>query len=244
MFYNAHAYVAGKIFGSDDKLLLTGSFLPDIAVLKIIDWDKSGMHGREAAKRFKDYIEKHHSDYLSLAKGVIAHNILDDFSHFDYNGGKGYAYINNKELVKKTSQYYGDDGKLGLRKAHNFIESAVDILLLQKQSDIYTKIVDATEKVDKNALAKVVGEFFGIDESKTEQTLTEYFALINSHDLCNKNNWIFLWQKLNKLMGLRNLEDKQILDLLDTGIASVTPTFTQFMDFALTEGTKRKDAYV
>ena len=135
MFYNTHAYLASKLYRSGEALLLIGSILPDIAITKIITWDK-GLHGKENFESFFKLIEKKYPEYEFLKKGILAHNIIDDFTHKDYPGGTGYAFQNNKELIKLLIEYYEITRKRAKVLAHNYIESAVDIYLLKDHPEI------------------------------------------------------------------------------------------------------------
>lgn len=97
MFHHTHSYLASKLYKSQDPFLLLGSILPDIAVTKIIKWT-GGLHGKRSVNKFTKFINKN-PGYDWLLKGVIAHNVIDDFTHKNYKGETGYAFQNNQELV-------------------------------------------------------------------------------------------------------------------------------------------------
>ena len=177
MFYNAHAYVASKLHKLEDSLLLIGSILPDIAITKIIDWD-NGLHGKENAKNFIKFIQEEKPNYLFLGKGVYTHCILDDVSHLKYRGGVGYAYQNNEEISELVGQYYNEDKETAKRKAHNYIESCVDILLLKDHPEMQSLVEQALERTDLNELSVLLSSYFKIDEEKFKQAISQYFNLI------------------------------------------------------------------
>ncbi len=237
MFYNAHAYVASKLHKSEDNLLLIGSILPDIAIMKIIDWD-NGLHGKENTRNFIKFIQEENPNYLFLGKGVYTHCILDDVSHLKYHSGVGYAYQNNEELSELVGEYYNEDKEMAKRKAHNYIESGVDILLLKENPEIQGLVEQAFEKVDLDELSVLLSLYFKIDKEKFKQTISQYFNLITKNDLRNKDNWIFFWEDLNKIMGLKKIEETKIKTLLDKSIDLTKDTYKDFLHYSITEGLK------
>ena len=235
MFYNAHAYVASKLYKSEDSLLLIGSILPDIAVMKIIDWG-NGLHGKENAKKFIEFLQEEFPNYIFLGKGVYAHSVLDDISHLGYRGGVGYTYQNNKELVELIGQYYNEDEDMAKRKAHNYIESGVDILLLKEHPGMQSLVEQALESLDLNELSALLGAYFKIDKKQFEKAISQYFNVLTKNDLRKESNWIFFWKDLNKIMGLKDIEDTKIKILLDKSIDITKDTYKDFLQYSITEG--------
>lgn len=244
MFYNAHVFIAEKLYSSNDPLLITGSILPDIAITKIFDWNKTGLHGKENVKNFYNFILKNFPEFEKLALGVLAHNILDDFSHNNYSKNIGYAYQNNQQLINKVSRYYESDKELTERKAHNFIETGVDILMLKDFPNIQNDLEKSLAAIDSNQLCKLFEKYFDIKKTKALESIKEYYSLITEKDLSIKTNWIFLWKKLNRMMGLKNITDQEILDLIDTGIETIRDTYKDFISYSITTGRRSKNTYV
>lgn len=237
MFYNAHAYVASRLHASEDSLLLIGSILPDIAIMKIIDWG-NGLHGKENAKNFIKFIQVKNPNYLFLGKGVYTHSILDDISHLKYRDGIGYAYQNNKELSKLVGQYYNEDEEMAKRKAHNYMESGVDILLLKEHPEIQGSVEKALERINLSELSALLSLYFKIDKEKFKQAISQYFDILIKFDLRNKDNWIFFWKDLNKIMELKNIEDTKIKTLLDKSTDLTKDTYRDFLQYSISEGLK------
>lgn len=124
------------------------------------------------------------------------------------------------------------------KKAHNYIESGVDILLLSKYPKIEIEVKEAIGKIDIQELSTLLSSYFGIDEDKFKQALFEYFGLVTKYNLGNKNNWILFWKDLNKIMGLKVIEDMQIEELIDKSISIVKNTYRDFLVYSLKEGLK------
>ncbi len=238
MLHNTHAYLASKLYKSEDALLLTGSILPDIAVTKIITWDK-GLHGKENFESFFKFVEKNYPDFLNLNKGILAHNIVDDFTHKDYFGGIGYAYQNNKELSKLVSKYYGLDEKRAEGIAHNYIESGVDILLLREHPDIQKQIREAVGRINKKDLADLLSDYFKGDKSKFFAALLQFLDLFTKYDFAKGDNWILFWGDLEKLLSLRDIGVQHRKVLLNKSVNIVKNTHKDFINYSIKEGLKK-----
>lgn len=235
MFYNVHAYVASKLYNSKDKLLLVGSMLPDIAITKIISWDE-GLHKKENAKKFIQFIETFYPNYLFLGKGIYAHCVLDDFTHINYRGKIGYAFQNNEGLSELAGQYYNENKEKANGKAHNYIESAVDILLMKEHPEIQNLVRLAIKTINLSELSVLLSSYFQIDEGKFKQAIPQYFDLVTRYDLSDKNNWIFFWKDLNRMLKFKNIEDIEIKNLLDKSIDLTKNTYKDFLQYSISEG--------
>ena len=237
MFYYAHAFVASKLYGSNSKWFLMGSILPDIAITKIIGWD-NGLHGRGNSEKFRKFVEKASPSLVELCKGIITHSILDDFTHKHYNGNVGYAYQNNKELSKIVAKYYELDSEVAEQIAHNYIESAVDFLLLQKYPKVEIKVKNVIKTVDINLIADLLGAYFVIDKTKFRISLLEYFKLMSKYDLKLLGDWVLFWEDLEFSLSLKKIDRSKKRELLSLSINLVTDTYEDFINFSIRRGLK------
>jgi len=235
MFYNTHAHIATKLFNSNNNLLIIGSILPDIAITKIFDWDH-GLHGKDKGYELIDYIKKEDRSFEFLGKGVLAHSIVDDFAHHDYRGGKGFAYQNNQKLASLCKEYYEVDDLMALKKAHNYIESAVDICLLQDYSNMQNEVSKALKKTDFKKLSVFLGKYLKLDSQKFYQASELYFNMVTKNDLNKRAGWVLFWQDLNKMMSLKAIENAQIETLINEGLSIVKDTYKDFLDYSVSEG--------
>lgn len=237
MFHHTHAYLASKIYQSESNLLLVGSIIPDLAVMGIIKW-QGGLHGSDEVAGFHQFIQKY-PDYIDLFKGIKAHNIVDDFTHIDYKDKTGYAFQNNTELTKLIREFYelGEESAVG--KAHNFIESAVDILFLKENSVVQDKLREAINSIDKNKLSELLHEYFGIEKDKLLNSITEFFNLFTKYDFAKEENWVIFWTDLEKLLSLKNIGDQKRRELINKSIDIVKNTYGDFLKYAEVEGMRK-----
>lgn len=235
MFHNTHSYIAAKLYNSESDLLLVGSILPDLAVTKVIPWE-GGLHGKESVEKFYEYI-KDKSEYMDLYKGIVAHNILYDFTHLDY-GETGYAFQNNQELARLIGEYYGLEEKRAISKAHNFIESGVDIMLLQDYPSVQEKLKKAISNTDIKKLADLLAEYFNSDKEEFFNMLSKFFSLFTKYDFSKKENWSIFWIDLEKLMLLKNIGEQKRIELLNESLITVGETYKDFLEYSIRRGLK------
>lgn len=238
MFQHAHVYIAKKLYKSDNPLLLVGSFIPDIAVTKIIPWE-GGLHGEESVRKLYDFTRNTDEAYLNLYYGVLAHNILDDFAHSKYQKNTGYAFQNNKKLMTLVGKYYELKEERSKGIAHNFIESAVDIMLLKDRPQIQGEIQRAIFAIDKNSLSSFLGSYFDIKSGEFLDTLNLFFNLFTRYDFTKNNSWVLLWRDLEKLLMLKDIDEQKRTEIMETSVQVVIHTYKDFLDYSLREGLKR-----
>ncbi len=235
MFHHAHAYIATKLYNDEVPLLQFGSILPDLAVTKIVAWDE-GLHGKELDESFRQFISNKYPDYIMLANGVHAHNILDDFTHLDYKGKIGYAFQNNKELTEMVARFYELEGERATGKAHNFIESGADILLLKEMPQVQTKLRLAINQIDKEKIAQILSEFFRKDKAKLLEALNVYIDIFTKYNFSDQVEWVPFWQDLEKLMKLKNIGDGKRTQLINKGLEITKHTYSEFLDYTIRAG--------
>lgn len=237
MFHNVHTYVTLNLYQSDESLLILGSILPDLAVTGIIKWE-GGLHGKESVANFSQFIRQY-PEYTNLYQGVLSHNIVDDFTHQNYHGEPGFAYQNNKELVQLVKKFYGLNDKEAEGKAHNYIESGVDILLLKEYPKVQEQLRKVVNQVDKQKLAKLLGSYFDIDEEKFLKALDEFFTLFTKYDFSLEDDWVLFWRELEELLSLKDIGTEKRKILLTKSIQTVENTYQDFLQYAISAGLKQ-----
>lgn len=237
MFHHTHVYVATKLYQSKDPLLILGSFLPDLAVMGIIKWD-GGLHGAKSTASFSKFIQKYPSS-TSLYKGVLAHNILDDYTHTNYHGVPGYAFQNNDKLVNQIKKYYDLDKDRAKGIAHNYIESAVDIMLLKDHSEVQGLIKKIVKTKTRDEIINLCSSYFKIDKNEFSKALLEFYTLFTKYDFAKKNSWLLFWKDLEELLSLKDIgvENREVL--LNKALNIVENTYNDFLNFSIQNGLKK-----
>ncbi len=216
---------------------MLGSILPDIAVTGVIGWE-DGLHGKKNFIDFVKFVRREYPSLIKLSEGVISHNILDDFTHTSYKGNSGFAYQNNKELVRLVMKYYGLGEEKAKGIAHNYIESGVDILLLKEYPDIKGKIRKVLRKFENGELFDILETYFQKEKGEFLEAFPKLLDLFTKYDLSGVNNWIVSWKKLEGFLKLKNIGDKRRNELLLKSIEIVRNTYKDFLNYSLKEGLK------
>lgn len=237
MLHHTHAFLGYKIFNSENSLLIVGSFLPDIAILKIIDWS-NGLHGKENTNKFLNFIHSKYKEQDALSKGVLVHNLIDDFTHIEYEG-KGYAFMNNKELAGLVSEFYKLNPERSKGIAHNYIESAVDIHLLKEYPEVQNKVKNATRDIDIDKLADILGAYFSIDPEEFRRELKTYFDLFTKYNFSDQNDWVYFWNDLENLLELDDIGDERRKKLISKSMDITKNTYSDFLNYSLRESKSR-----
>ena len=238
MFHHGHSYIASRLYNSEDPLLLIGSILPDIAITKIITWDK-GLHGEENNLKFKIFIEENYPDFINLAKGVNAHNILDDTSHLEYHRKPGYAFQNNKELVSLIGEAYKIDEVNAAGKAHNYIESAVDIMFLSDKPNWQEILKEGINNYNSKELAVVIGKYFKIDEMRFYHAIEDFFNLFTKYNFEKLDEWNSFWMDLEKLLSLKDIGYHKRSELLENAVSIVEKSYNDYLEYSYQKGLSR-----
>ena len=233
MFFHAHLYFTQKIFNSKiDDLLVIGSILPDIAVTKIVDWNE--LHKSERVERFEEFVKENNQKYLPLIKGIKSHIVLDNFTHKSYKNGTGYAFQKSPPLINLASECCGIDKKSAKKAAHNFIEIAVDILLLKDDPDLVDILKKSIKSCNKSELSKLLSSFFKKDKDAVFLALSDYFEVILRYNLSNIDGWVSLWADINNLLYSKKIDKCLTSKTIIKATHLVKNSYLEFLEDSIT----------
>ncbi len=239
MFHHAHCYIGSKIFDLDSELFLIGCLLPDIAITKIIGWE-DGLHGYENSAKFDLFIKDHFPKQTDLSIGVYAHNILDFFSHTKYLIDTGYAFQNNQQLTQLVKESYDIDNQSAQGKAHNYIESAVDIYLLNKFSDVNEKVKAVLKNSNRQLVADILSKYFDISKDECLEAVNEYFDLFSRYDFSKVESWNNFWEILEQKLSLSNIGRDERISILNLAVATTADSVNDFINNSISLGKEEK----
>lgn len=234
MYTNTHVYfVQEKLKALPSNLLTVGSFLPDIALTRIIGWED--LHNKETISKFQTTIQKTKPKFRDLGAGINYHFLLDEVTHKGYKNGTGYAYqCITPELVKLVSQaFYINDECTAKTVAHNIIEIAVDSFVVKENPELLKHIKDAVQSVDINQIGELLSSFFNIKDQKTTSTLTSFFSLMTKYDTRSVDDCIGLCKEVNKLLFNKSLNDNKAKRSLLLARELVKDSYHEFLNFSI-----------
>lgn len=182
-----HIYIATKVAERESPLLVIGSVLPDVVWMsRRLPSDK--LH--DNPKEFYEFVRSNSKDMHDLALGMMLHSNAkgaDYYSHF-YKGG--YAMAKGKNLIKDLVNLFNfKDEKLNLYKAHNFIEAALDVHLLENNGDLVDLYKNSND-FNLEKIAQSIYEFTNFDKDIIKGDLDSFFKIFGPESVSSKKAFV------------------------------------------------------
>lgn len=232
MFAFAHAFVAIKVLGSYNPVLLFGAILPDyiwnsqtIRYQRNIHYDPFG---------FYIFIKRNYKTLLPLAKGVLLHS---DISHgldwYSDDNDIGYAMILGKQLMSKTQKAFKLDSIKAADFSHNFVEAALDLILAEKNPKLAQRLSKIKNVVFFSKIDEALSVFSNSSLIETRQAIDGLFKFYLRKNLQSEESIVSTC--LATIAKNRfNVDDKKISEkltpILKRAKSLVYPTYEQFLD--------------
>lgn len=232
MFAFAHAYIATKVIDSYNPLLLLGAILPDyiwnnrtIRYQRNIHYDPFG---------FYTFIKNDYKTLLPFAKGVLLHS---DISHgldwYSDDNDIGYAMILGKQLISEIQKAFKLDSIKAADFSHNFIESALDLTLAEKNPKLTQKLSKIRPTVFSYKVDEILSIFSNSSLIETRQAIDGLFKFYLRKNLQSEK--LIVSGCLTTIAKNRfNVVDEKILRKLTQILRGakdlVHPTYEQFLD--------------
>jgi hypothetical protein len=170
----SHVYVATKVCGKMDPLLVFGSVLPDITTTSGKKIPREKIH--DGPVEFYNFVKNKYPKLLDLAIGVKLHSsVLKGADYYSDDFNVGFAVREGKKIQRLVGELIeSDNEEVNLVLAHNFIEAGVDINLLKKHSEIKDLYEKSVLKVNFGEISQCISDFAGVDKNMVNQELVKY----------------------------------------------------------------------
>ncbi len=197
MFFHTHVHYTKIVAKKPDHLMVLGSFLPDLALTSIISWDM--LHKKEPILSFNEFIKKTHPEFIPLTRGIHFHNTVDYVTHIRFKQDlTGYAYGKiTPQLVTLVGQALNVPEERAKISAHNFIECAVEMRVVQQYPEIHTLIEDSVAALDKEKLVTVMSEYCQLPIAAISASIETFLPFASDYDLTSMEEWQRLWKNLS-----------------------------------------------
>jgi hypothetical protein len=175
-----HIYFYSLIFPVDTGGVL-GAIFPDTNLLTGFRWAIT----HKNTVSFHDSLSPdERASFLSFAWGMMTHGV--DSEGLDYYGDekygdfeKGYAYFKGREIVDDVIRACRVPPEIGLWKAHNFIEMAIENLVVRRQPRLSQWAETAFRDEDYiGALSLTLPRFYPLDASHFQSGITRFKEFI------------------------------------------------------------------
>lgn len=231
MFPITHIYCIKKIVKESNSLHFLGSIFPDIGITGILNRKQTNFNGLILYYWF----EKNFPNYKDFTLGYISHGSepkgIDYYCDEDPLPREGYAFQKSKELVFELKNISGLSDFLSMIRAHNFIELAIEILIVKNNPVLLKNLEEARHKAKDVNLIAALSDFFHVDKNVLKKSLVEYFNLIPKHDNIDTT--------VKGLINIFHIRDKIIVDeekikaLLVKAIDLVKETYINDLDIMI-----------
>ena len=145
MFPFTHIWFSEKVLGYSNNMAVLGSIFPDACVSNKLSYEATHKTGWDIF----DYFYKEKPELIDFIKSGITHTVspegLDFYGDESYNGADGYCFRKAAEIVEEVIDACNIPEEYGLWKAHNFIEMAVELNILNNNYGLKEQLQNALE---------------------------------------------------------------------------------------------------
>lgn len=183
MFALSHVYISTKVTGRKSDLLVFGSVLPDIATTSKGELARDEIH--YSPMKFFNFVKSKHGDLLDLAIGVRLHSNVNKGADFYSDDTKtGYAKLEGKKINADVSRLLGvGEDKISLGAAHNFIEGAVDLNLIDSHPHLLSIYKHSVEHCDLQKITECLSEYLKKDKNLILKEVKHFIDFLSPEHL-------------------------------------------------------------
>lgn len=179
----SHTYVSIKVAERKSDLLVFGSTLPDIATTSKGELTREEIH--YSPVKFLNFVKANQSDLLDLAIGVRLHSHVDKGADFYSDDTEtGYAKLEGKKINTEAAKLLGvEEGEASLIAAHNFIEGAVDLNLVDSHPRLLLIYKHSLENCDLEKITACLSEYLKKDRKLVLKEIKHFINFLSPEHL-------------------------------------------------------------
>jgi hypothetical protein len=228
MFPHTHLFCAKKILPDASPLTLYGSVFPDFPVLKVVPFDRMLRETPQWMESMKDDAVLKE---FSLGLGLHEHPYgIDRFVH----GHDGFAFAHGRKLFPILRSHI-QEKELPI-VSHDFIEFAVESLLLRQHPALQKEILGAVlagSDVSSQVTNSIVS-FFGTNHLMTPIAVKTYNKLLEFDASAEKTEFLLYNAFLAAEHGQIFLPN-QVSEILEQAKGIVKRDYEDFLSDAITK---------
>jgi len=230
MFPLTHAFVAFKATQSKDPLLILGSFLPDFAVTKVVNWDETHERGLE----FKVFLDEKFPKLSNLAVGFLTHGLkpkgLSYYADYSYAGEGGYAVVHSRGLSSAVARACNLNDVTAKIAATHFVKMAFEVLVARDQPQAVNLVEKSIKESDLKQVSAALAGFYSKDKEAVLDAVNRYVTACNVHDLTTSEGLARTWSVLNEVIFNQKTDEKACAVLIDDTVKTIEPSYKKFLD--------------
>lgn len=180
MFAISHTYISTKVTGRSSPLLVVGSILPDLATISSEgDLIREKIHN--SPMEFFTFVDSKYNNLVDLAIGVRLHSQVGRGADFYSDDEKvGYAIIEGGKVDANVAKLLNiEEGEISLVLAHNFIEAAVDLNLLESHPHLLAVYKQSIKQSNLQEMAFCLSGYLEKEEALIYGELKRFVDFVN-----------------------------------------------------------------
>lgn len=173
-----HLFISIKTTGKKDNLLLLGSVFPDINTTSLGKIDRLKIH--DSPDLFYDFVKLNYPNLLNFALGYKLHSPVNQGADF-YSDDEvsGYAKVEGKQISADVANLLNiPESHTSLVLAHNFIEFALDLHLLEDYPNLMPLYQSSLEKKYLDQLLPCLSEYLNLSENEINKEFLNFKKLL------------------------------------------------------------------
>ena len=185
MFTMTHMYFSFEFLDKNNAVTL-GAMFPDTFIFSPLTYQQTHSN----AKKLVEFCVANYPQYIQFAQSVLLHETLDYFGDKNWEGsGVGYCFINGRDLVSDIMRVYDThDESFATFKAHNFIEMAIQVLLVDTYPglpELFREAINDIVLID--GLAGMLGDYYKVDCDVIKRSLLRFPTVVEYEDPSLRN---------------------------------------------------------
>lgn len=231
MFPLTHALMAQNLIKGVGTRVILGSVFPDLANAIGINRDQTHEMGRD----FYSFCRSHDEGFLDFAQAIISHGAnppgLDYYADQSYQGQEsGYCFQRGAFLVDKVIKSCGIPSKMGLWKAHNFIEMAFDVISVEFYPGLTEQFQAALEDIATiKSCSLILGHYFQVNEREIEEAFLRMSGFFCLNDVTPFNLAEKYARQLKKRHGVLTADPAAMAEVIKEAQEMVVGEYPSFM---------------
>ena len=232
MFPITHIWFSEKVLGKRNNMTVLGAVFPDIVISGCLNYQETHLGGWELFS----YIKENQSEYMDFARSMITHTVspkgLDYYGDEDYlKGYKGYCFQKAEAIRNQVVDACNIPSEFGLWKGHNFIEMAIEMIIVQQDKTLTVALEEAIKDTKlMEQLTNCLEGYYGIPASTLKSCIEKFASFIELRDL----NSYSLAEKYNSQMQTKHCIEINVLKcsrIIEDSMDLVKDDMNEFFDY-------------
>ena len=216
MFPVSHIWFGERVLGELDIQSVFGTIFPDMVILGCLEYDITHKSGW----KLFDFLKKEHPEFLGFARGILTHGVnpkgLDYYSDEKFKDlNEGYCFQKAKEIEKRVIESCNIPEKMGLWKAHNFIEMAVELEIYERYPSTNKRMKDAmNDRQVIEDLCPILDKYYELKYGTMKSCVEHFGAFVELESLTAESLAVKYDFQMHQKHGIRIniLESRDIID--------------------------------